>query len=259
MSCSSEAAVTEKTTLLRAIRDVLGDYSVNVEPTSLVRDRSGTINNDIARLKGARFVETTEFENGAVLNVALIKKLTGGDTITARFLHQEYFEFTLRAPLVVASNTVPAFDGGDGGIARRIIVVPFDATIPETSLDRTLSDKLKAEGPGILNLILDSHRQYVQDGLCIPKTIRDYTEWCINDHDLVGQFIEERCRVGEEEVEAAVLYDAYCVFCGNNRVKPLSTPTFRREILKKGYDQMRRGGGKYWSGISLDSTKHNKY
>src|SRR5262249_46705090 len=98
---------TGKSTFLEVIRDVLGDYAMRTATTTLMVKRNETIPNDVARLKGARFVSASEAEEGQRFATALLKELTGGDTITARFMRAEYFEFRPEFKLWLATNHKP--------------------------------------------------------------------------------------------------------------------------------------------------------
>src|SRR4029077_1878469 len=80
----------------------------------------------------------------------LVKQLTGGDRIAARFLYCEFFEFTAQFKLVLATNYRPRIYGTDKGIWRRIRLVPFNVTIPDADQDKELPNKLRCELPGIL-------------------------------------------------------------------------------------------------------------
>jgi len=115
-----------KTTFVETIRMLLGDYAQQSEfETFLFRKNGGGPRNDIARLKGARFVSAVEAEQGCRLSETIIKQTTGGDRITARFLYREYFEFSPQFKLFLVSNHKPQIIGTEDAIWRRIRLVPF--------------------------------------------------------------------------------------------------------------------------------------
>lgn len=110
-----------KSTFLDTISDILGDYACNIQPeTIMVKPYNGTANSDIARLRGARFVTTVEPNEGCRLNEGLIKQLTGGDKVTARFQYGHEFEYTPEFKIWMGTNHKPIIRGRDEGIWRRI-------------------------------------------------------------------------------------------------------------------------------------------
>ena len=120
-----------KTTFLNTIMYILGDYAI-ATPTETFMKKAGDQNtNDIARLRGTRFVTTTEAEQGRRLSEPLIKKITGNDQVTARFLYGEYFNFTPTFKILMATNHKPVIKGTDHGIWRRIRLIPFTTRIEE--------------------------------------------------------------------------------------------------------------------------------
>src|SRR5699024_10404141 len=131
-----------KSIFVETISDILGSYARNIRADSLmVRQQSG-VNNDIAALNGARFVSSSEPNEGFRFDEGLIKQLTGGDKITARFLYGEDFEFHPQFKLWVSTNHKPIIRGTDDGIWRRMVLIPFSVQIPEHKVDKDLKYKL---------------------------------------------------------------------------------------------------------------------
>jgi len=124
-----------KSTFLETIRAVAGDYTRNVPADSLVGRREGTIPNDLAMLQGARFVTASETAENRPLDEALVKALTGGEPVTARYLNREFFEFQPQFTIWLATNHKPRVKGTDHGIWRRIHLVPFSVTIEQDKMD----------------------------------------------------------------------------------------------------------------------------
>jgi putative DNA primase/helicase len=130
-----------KSTFLEILRDMLGDYASQADFTTFLAGKNDAIRNDVARLAGARFVAAVEAESGRRLSEVLVKSLTGGDTITARFLHREFFEFKPQMKIFLAVNHKPIIRGTDYGIWRRIRLIPFTVTFPPDKRDRRLIEK----------------------------------------------------------------------------------------------------------------------
>src|SRR5207244_6508249 len=124
------AGANGKSTLLETLRHVLGDYARQTDSSTFVTRDADAIRNDVARLRGARFISVVEIGMGRHLDEALVKQVTGGGTITARFLFHEPFEFRFTGKVLLACNHKPEIRGADLGIWRRIRLIPFEVTIP---------------------------------------------------------------------------------------------------------------------------------
>src|SRR5262249_3016733 len=142
-------------TFLNAITGAMGDYhrTAPIETfTSTNTDRHPT---DLASLRGARLVTAIETEEGRRWAESRIKTLTGGDKIAARFMRQDFFEFTPEFKLLIAGNHKPGVRSVDEAIRRRFNLIPFTVTIPPHERDEALGDKLQEELPGILAWIIE--------------------------------------------------------------------------------------------------------
>lgn len=106
-------------------------------------------------MAGSRFVSAVESEEGQQLSEGLVKQITGGEPITARFLRQEYFEFQPEFKVFFTTNHKPIIKGMDEGIWRRVRMMPFTVTIPKDKVDRKLPKKLAMEMSGILNWAIE--------------------------------------------------------------------------------------------------------
>ena len=144
---------TGKSTLLNVWRNIMGDYSQNMAPHSLVAQKyPGAINNDIARMQNVRMVTAIETDSDQSFSEALVKQLTGGtDTVSARFLYAEYFDFVPIAKIFVASNHLMGIKGSDEAIWDRIRLIPFNVRVAEDKQDKGLFEKLLMEKAGIFN------------------------------------------------------------------------------------------------------------
>ena len=205
------AGANGKTTFGEAIQGVFGSYSKTIDPSTLAESqRSGAAPSpDIARVAGGRIVNINDPRKGQQLAQGIVKSLTGGDRITARFAYGEPFEFPFQGTVVVRTNHLPRFDGGDYAMARRVLVVPFDVVIPTAERDAELPDKLRLEASGILNWLLKECLDYVNNGLQLPTSVKTATRAYITAHDPVGRFIDEQLeldahgRIANTELEEA--------------------------------------------------------
>lgn len=243
-----------KSVFLNVLQELMGDYAQQA-PASLLMAKSEGIPNDVARLKGARFVATIETEEGKRLAENLVKQLTGGDTVSARFLRQEYFEFKPECKLWMASNHKPIIRGSDYGIWRRIHLIPFTVTIPPENRDRRLPDKLRAELPGILRWAVDGLRIWLEEGLTPPLKVQAATEEYREDMDSIGTFLSECC-VTEPTAKVPVrtLYETYVRWCQENGETPMKQRMLGKRLKERGFQQEKSTGGRMaWYGLRLST------
>src|SRR5262249_7531439 len=144
-----------KSVFLRTGAGVVGDYHKTASMEMLTVTNSERHPTELAMLRGARLVTAIETEEGKQWHESKLKALTGGDLIAARFMRQDFFEYIPQFKLLIAGNHKPAFRNVDEAIRRRVKLMPFTVTIPKSKRDRALSDKLKAEWPGILRWMID--------------------------------------------------------------------------------------------------------
>ena len=226
-----------KSTFLDTIRAMMGEYASNAQPETIMvsHKTSGSARSDIARLKGARFVTTVEPNEGMRLDEGLIKQLTGGDPVTARFQYSQEFEFTPEFKIWMATNHKPIIRGTDVGIWRRIHLVPFAVQIPENKIDRNLPYKLKKELPAILRWAIDGYTLYRKEGLYMPKVVLSAVEDYRREMDVISAFMSSCCLVGKDEyqVQSNVLYAAYCAWATENNEYKMSHTKFSLELTKK--------------------------
>lgn len=231
-----------KSTFLDVLADLMGSYAMNAQSETITaRRQSDSPRADIARLKGARLVTISECPADVWLDEAMVKQLTGGDTVTARYLYGREFEFKPEFKLIMATNYKPRIRGTDSGIWRRIRLVPFTQTIPEDKQDLQLPDKLRAELPGILNWALEGLQQWMQAssggkrrGLPHCDAVDSATAEYRGEQDRLKQFLEDCTEhVPGYTVQAGVLYQTYKGWCEENGERfPLTGNKFGREISK---------------------------
>ena len=154
-----------KSVLLETIRNLLGDYQITLSASTFSVKNTGSIPNDVARLAGSRFAGVSELPKGLYVNTQLMKGISGGDTISARFLHQEFFDFKPEALLLFVTNFYPFIDVEDKAFLRRVRILKFPKNFSETTPDLFLREKLKHELSGILNWAIEGYRNYKSQGL----------------------------------------------------------------------------------------------
>ena len=239
-----------KSTFLSIVREMMGDYTVNIQPeTIMVKNSPGGANSDIARLKSARLVTTVEPNEGARLNEGLLKQLSGEDPVTARRLYGDEFEFIPQFKLWMATNHRPLIRGTDDGIWRRIKMIPFTVQIPDEKKDKHLAGKLRRELPGIFNWAIEGCRKYQEGGLKEPRSVRGSTMEYRKDMDAIQQFIDECCEQSGE-CPAVSLYSAYSDWAKRNHQYEMNNNVFGRKMSERYVKQKTRNGAVY-IGIKL--------
>ncbi|MGE6344107.1 phage/plasmid primase, P4 family [Bacillus mycoides] len=244
-----------KSTFINIIQDLLGDYGRQTNSDTFLKKRNDSgINNDVARLDGARFVSAVESEEGQQLSEALVKQITGGEKMSARFLRQEYFEFTPEFKVFFTTNHKPIVKGSDEGIWRRIMLIPFTITIPKDKIDYDLPDKLAKEMPGVLRWAVEGCMKWQTEGLRAPEAVKAATAEYREDMDILAPFIDENCTVNSSvRIEAKSMYENYTKWCYQNNELELKNRAFYRQLEVRGFKKEKGTGNKnFILGITLN-------
>jgi putative DNA primase/helicase len=235
-----------KTTSNEVISVVQGDYAIRTPTETLLIKREGAIPNDVAKLKGARFVFCSEAEEGKRLGESLLKDLTGGDTISARFMRGEWFEFQPTFKIWLATNHKPIIRGTDNAIWDRIRLVPFTVSIPESERipRRDMMIKFAEELPGILAWMVRGCLEWQKYGLGTPEEVRQATKGYKEEMDVVGDFIDECCVVSKTETATVKeLYKSYAEWCEANGERAIKKREFGERLSERGFAGDRTTGG----------------
>ena len=241
-----------KSTFLNTLMYLLGDYAI-ATPTETFMSRKGEqIGNDLARLRGTRFVTTTETEQGKKIAEPLIKQITGNDRITARFLYGEYFNFQPTFKVFMATNHKPSIRGADHGIWRRIKLVPFTTRIPEEKQDKHLEDKLKLEASGILNWLLEGVSRWRKEGMKAPPAVLSATDEYRSEMDIIGNFVKDCCvQKSGISVKVRDLYKAYQIWCSENNEHTASERFLALRLQEIGFERYRSAEARFWKGLGV--------
>lgn len=255
-----------KSTVLKILAQMLGDYAVTLNIKSFMHDdrkRAGDATPDLARLPGARLVTASEPEKGDRFSESLVKSITGGEALPVRQLFKEQYEIDPQFKVVLSANFKPSVRGADNGIWRRIKLLPFLKTIPdgERIPPRLLMARLRAELPGILNWALDGFLVWREEGLRMPDAVSRATEAYRRESDPIGEFMEACTeRAVGSNVTAKRLFDTYCAWCKDNGIDHVTATSFGLNLADKGYRKERVGNVFYiglavtWSPPSADSS-----
>jgi len=246
-----------KSTLLEALKSTLGEYASTADFSTFIKSRrDSTIRNDIARLAGVRLVLSIEVDEGKALAEGVVKAVTGGDTVTARFLYKEHFEFVPAFTLVLAANRRPRVSAADRAMWRRISVVPFTSTVPEAERDpavkRTLKDDPEARS-AILAWLVQGCLNWQRNGLQEPEIVRAYTAEYRAENDLLREWIEDCARLDPAAVTlSSRLLISYARWAEENGREPLTANQLAATLLEHGFEPSRvHGGRRGWRGLRL--------
>ncbi|MGH7053815.1 MAG: phage/plasmid primase, P4 family [Stellaceae bacterium] len=182
-----------KSVFIGTLAGILGDYATTAPMEMFTVSNTDRHPTELAMLRGARLVTAQETEQGRRWAEAKIKALTGGDRISARFMRQDFFEFTPQFKLLIAGNHKPGLRGVDEAIRRRIHLIPFKVTIPPDERDPELPETLKAEWPGILAWAIAGCLEWQRIGLAPPAAVRNATDAYLASEDALAQWLDECC------------------------------------------------------------------
>ena len=258
------AGKTGKSKTVFTIDKIFGDYGKTLPFSTFINRSSSSIRNDIASLIGVRFVVASESSEDDEFNTALLKQLTGGDKISARFLYGEFFEFTPACLLVLATNYKPIVKDWDSAFERRLWAIPFTVEIPEEKRDTHIIEKFTLEIPGIFNWMIEGLQRYHErQRLCDqPMQVKIACEEYRKEMNQVGVFLDTFMEVcpRNNSIEWLILrkdlYDAYIQWCKLNNEEAVSTAKFARELKKRGVSD---GGYRLdrkklcWAGVKTKS------
>lgn len=244
-----------KSVFFNVIYAMLGDYVVNAQVESVL-SRGGSLGSnaspDIARLKGARFVRTNEPNENARFNEGLVKQLTGGDPVTARFLYGGEFEFKPIFKLWIACNYKINVYGTDKGIWRRMRLIPFEACFEGKNDDKDIESKLKTELPQILGWAVKGCIQWQNEGLIPPTEVIEATQTYRTEMDIIEKFSANCLKMSPMSREkGSDVFEEYIKWCVRaNEPHKMSQSKFGIEMSKK-YQKIKINGYIYYIGIKL--------
>lgn len=241
-----------KSKFLEALGYVFDDYSVYAGFESFVKSPNDKIRNDVARMRGRHLVFANEGNISDHMDEAMLKNITGRDKVTARFLHKEYFEYTPKFLLILATNFKPQFQSQDKGLWRRVKYIPFTVTFTDENKDDTLGDKLKAEAEGILRWALEGAHEWYHNGLNDPELIKEeVAEFKGSANPMEGFIPGWFVRTGDpaDKVKRSDVWRAYNVWTQEEAHKPWRQTTVNNHIEAMGVPVRKHQGTYVFVGL----------
>ncbi|WP_157314584.1 phage/plasmid primase, P4 family [Chitinibacter sp. GC72] len=248
-----------KSVFLNTLATLLGEYATNAPMDTFMESKGDRHPTDMAGLRGARMVTSIETEQGRRWAESKVKALTGGDKISARFMRQDFFEFTPHFKLMVAGNHKPAIRNIDEAMKRRLHMIPFTVTIPPHRRDKLLADKLLAERDGILAWAVAGCLAWQQGGLCPPPAVLAATEEYFEAEDALGRWIDEHC-LQDPALSGltAALFADWKSWAESTGEFVGSVKRFADSLTSKGFEKWRNSlGQRGFKGLALKNTDHH--
>ncbi|MEU3426629.1 phage/plasmid primase, P4 family [Streptomyces gardneri] len=226
-----------KGVFMRVLMELLGDYAQSVPRSTLLAKQSEGIPNDVARMVGKRLLATTETSAGKRLDDELVKQLTGEDTMSARFMRAEYFDFRPVGKIHLATNYLPNVGGGHG-IARRLQDIGWDVTVPPGKRIPKLDEKIMArEAAGVLNWAIAGCIEWQKRGLDVPDAVREKTREHLAGSDSLSIWLdEETVEVEDAVTETQQLFSNYALWCEGARTRPMTMTAFKLALKERGIE-----------------------
>lgn len=241
-----------KSTLYGAVEAALGDYAAVIDPALLMAsDRGRSPGPELMELLGARLVIGSETEDGRKLDEATMKRLTGGDKLTARRLYRDPVEWTPTHQLIYVTNHLPTVRGNDPAVWRRVRVVPFDVVVPPQDRDPDLPERLLLHADAILAWAVEGYRDYREHGMREPASVLHATDAYQADSDAVRRFVDEACLTSPVATATTrELFTAWQRWATSEGAEALTERALGKELERLGYTAKRTSRGKTWTGLS---------
>ncbi len=243
-----------KSVFTETLHTLLGEYGQRAPASLLTASNNGREpTNEIARLHGARLVIGSETEEGARLAESRVKDITGGDTLTGRFLYAEAFDFKPSLKLWMFGNHKPEIRGTDEGIWRRVRLIPFLVQIPEARRDPHLPAKLAEELPGILQWAMDGTKLWLSDGLKSPACVTEASGEYRDEEDTLADFIADEIEDDpNERTDTGGMFLRYQEWAVRNGLRyPITLRTLTKRLRERGMRLNRTNGQRHWQGVTL--------
>ncbi len=244
-----------KGTFYKAVLYELDDYGCTAE-ADLFTPRENAHPPGQMDLLGRRFVVVSETDEGKRLAEATMKRLTGGDPITARYMRENFVTFTPSHLAILVTNHLPKVPGDDPAIWRRIRVVPFNVVIPADEQDKTLDAKLQLEADGILTWAVEGLRDYLAGGLAEPDNVIQATATYKTNSDAVARFIDEEChQAAAVKISAGELFDAWERWRKVDGADEINKKALGQALSRHGFASGDSNGRRWWHGICVLKTE----
>lgn len=239
-----------KSKFLKVITELLGPYALSTRPEAFMLKKNDSMPDEIAHTNGVRLVVASEATDRR-LDESLVKQLTGGDRMMARFLYKSSFQFEPKFKLWISGNYKPSIKGTDRGIWRRMRLIPFNYQVPPEKKDLSIEAKLLAELVGVLEWAVKGCLLWQKEGLTVPKAVEAATEAYRQESDPILAFLDEKAHASEGYVAKQALYSIYREWAEDRGEVPLPSKKFNDEMRKQGFADRHMKFGYVWINLQL--------
>lgn len=244
-----------KSTFWNVVARVLGTYSGNISADMLTVGCRRNVKPELAEAKGKRMLIASELEEGMRLNTANVKQLCSTDEIYAEKKYKDPFSYTPTHTLVLYTNHLPKVGAIDKGTWRRLIVIPFDATIEGNADIKNYADYLfEHAGGAILSWVIEGSKKVIKDNYKItpPQKVCDAIKHYKESNDWLSFFLSERCEIDSSYIaKSGEVYNEYRIFCTQMGEYIRSTTDFYTALETVGFEKFRDRNGRYIKGLKL--------
>lgn len=244
-----------KGTFLNTLQSIMGDYAKPASMDTFSFQKHAKHETELARLRGARLVTSSETEAGTAWAESRIKQMTGGDVIAARFMRQDFFEYLPQFTLVIMGNFKPALKTVDEAMRRRFNIIPF--TIKPKTKDPKLGEKLKKEWPGILRWMVNGCLDWQEHGLIRPPAVTEATEEYFEEQNTMAAWLEQDCNVqiGNTHLreKTMALFNSWTKYAKASGVEWGDAKSFKTSMERLGMKYKPATDGRYFLHVSLKS------
>lgn len=239
-----------KSVFLNTATRIMGDYAVTAAMDTFTASRGDKHPTELARLDGARLVAASETEEGRAWAESRIKQLTGGDRIAARFMRNDFFEFTPAFKLFIVGNFQPSLHNVDEATRRRFNIIPFIHTPAHP--DPQLEGKLSREYPQILAWMIEGALLWQNEGLTRPDVVRAATDLYFEEQDLFGQWLQDFCTLRTGALSRPKeLFESWRQFALDSGEEPGTQKAMAAKLRKQQIEPYRSGGIRFYRGVEL--------
>ena len=248
-----------KSVFLDVLRNLGGTYSHNLPSEALMTSRNEGHPTMFAALHGKRIAISSEIEESAHWAESRIKALTGDESLTARFMHKDFFTFNISHKHVIAGNFKPRLKGDDFAMVRRMVLVPFAQRFEGERRDNNLPDKLKAEYSGILAWFIEGARKWATSGLAMPAAVTEASREYMAEQNDLEMWLAECCEQGPRfSCAVSELYGSFSEWKQRNGEHAPSVKSFSQR-LERTHNKVKTKQGMSFNGVRVASVFADSY
>lgn len=247
-----------KSVFLSVLTEIIAMYAKTAAMETFERSDKSQIPADLAMLDGARLVTSSETEEGRPWAEARIKKITGGDEVTARFMRQNFFSYKPQFKIAIVGNHKPVLRTADEAMRRRFNLIPFTVRPPVKDVE--LIDKLRLEYPSILRWMIEGCLDWQKNGLIRPLVVVEATDEYFAEQNLLAQWVEEFCEADHKNPylteKSSTLFASWNSYLKRSGEPGDTNKSFSQRLEMAGFVKKRNVNGAMFVGIELKRQNH---